>query len=550
MTFSPLSHKERVETAVRLKGGSAQPLSKRMAKYRIPGISIAVMNDYQIEWASGYGVRKQGTSDLVDTETLFQACSISKAVTAIAVLRLVSEGRLDLDADVNSYLRSWKVPRNDSWQPTVTIRELLSHTAGISVPWFAGYHRQQDIPTLRQVLDGAQPSNTPDIRVTTAPGTRFRYSGGGFCILQQLLIDVMKQPFPELMRDLLLKPLGMEHSTFEQPLPVELEHVAAAGHRENGRPVAGDWYVYPEMAAAGLWTTPSDLARLGLELQRALAGKSHQLLSAPVMKELLTLHSHAGERGDVGLSIFLQGAGSDARFGHAGDNTGFTSLWTSLAHGGRGCVFMTNSDNGWPLQEELLHTIEQAYAWPDVPPGGALSPREESRSTLALTSDEMRGMGYKVVDMLVEHFEQVRDLPVTRQDSRAAMEQRPREQPPEQRMNIDALLQQVCEAIAWGFHLAEYTETLLRDSPNWEVISPAQMGIIAFRYTREDLSNAQLDALNAGLVDAMITDDYAMLSTTVLRERTVLRFCTINPRTTEQDIVETLRRLERFVSKG
>lgn len=537
MIFSPLSstageRKERVEMAVRLKGGSIQPLSKRMARYRVPGVSMAVMNDYQIEWASGYGVRKQGTSDPVDTETLFQACSISKAVTAIAVLRLVSEGRLDLDNDVNSYLRSWKVPRNGSWQPTVTIRELLSHTGGISVPWFAGYHRQQDIPTLRQVLDGAQPSNTPEIRVTTTPGTRFRYSGGGFCILQQLLIDVMKQPFPELMSDLLLEPLGMEHSTFEQPLPAELERVAAAGHRENGRPVAGDWYVYPEMAAAGLWTTPTDLARLGLELQGALAGKSHQLLSASVMKELLTPHCYAGERGNVGLSIFLQGAGPDGRFGHAGDNTGFTSLWISLREHGRGCVLMTNSDNGWPLQEELLRTIEQVYAWPDVPPGGARSPREESRSTLELTSDEMRGMGYKVVDMLVEHFEHIR------------------EQPSEQGMNFDALLQQVREEIARGFHLAEYAETLLRDSQNWEVICPAQMGIITFRYTREGVSNAQLDALNVGLVDAMIADGYAMFSTAVLRERTVLRFCTINPRTTEQDIAEALRRLERYASKG
>lgn len=361
--------KERIETMLMLaKNGRPRSLHQRLSDYAIPGASVAVINDYQIEWAAGYGVRKRGKPDRVDTETLFQACSTSKAVTAMAVLRLVEEGRLDLDADVNAFLRSWKIPANGLWQPKVTIRQLLSHTAGMSVPWFAGYHPQQDIPTLLEILNGAQPTNTPEIRVTGIPGLRFRYSGGGYTVLQQLLTDVMHLPFPELMRELVLNPLGMGHSTYEQPLPAQQAKTAAAGHRANGKPVPGDWHVYPEMAAAGLWTTPSDLARLAVELQCAREGRSHRLLSTQMVMQLLTPQSHDVERGDMGLGVFVQGTGSNGRFGHPGDNTGFTSYWVSLMQGGRGCILMTNSDNGWSLQEELLRAIAQAYAWPEPPP--------------------------------------------------------------------------------------------------------------------------------------------------------------------------------------
>lgn len=374
MTASPISHtaqekKERIETAVVLtKNGRPRSLHERMVAYTIPGVSIAVINDYHLEWACGYGVRKRGEPERIDTETVFQACSISKAVTAIAVLRLVEEGRLDLDTDVNLFLKSWKVPANGSWQPKVTLRQVLSHTAGISVPWFAGYHRDQDIPTLLEVLEGEQPANTPEMRVTTIPGVRFRYSGGGYCILQQSLMDVMNQPFPNLMHELVLGPLGMNHSTYEQPLPAHRSKMAAAGHRRSGKPVAGDWYVYPELAAAGLWTTPSDLAHFALDLQCAREEKPHQLLSTQMVKELLTPQSYGDDRGDMGLGVFVQGASPNARFGHPGDNAGFTSCWVSLMQRGQGCILMTNSDNGWSLQQELLRTIAQVYAWPELPP--------------------------------------------------------------------------------------------------------------------------------------------------------------------------------------
>ena len=358
--------RELVETQVLSTKRDIRSLVQRMADHTIPGVSLALINDYQLEWAAGYGVRENGRSEQIDSETLFQACSISKAVTAVAVLRLVEQGRLELDEDVNAFLNSWKVTAQGKGQTPVTIRQLLSHTAGMSVAWFPGYHREQDIPTLLEILDGAQPSSTPEIRVIETPGTHFHYSGGGYAVLQQLLIDTMKEPFPELMRELILEPLEMRRSTYEQFHHAHISKTAR-GHRASGKPVAGGWYLYPELAAAGLWTTPSDLARFALELQLARGGRSQRLLSTSMIRELLTPQAKGDSRGDMGLGIFVQGTGSGARFGHPGDNAGFTSCWVSLQEDGRGCVLMTNSDKGWPLQEELLRTIEQVYAWPELP---------------------------------------------------------------------------------------------------------------------------------------------------------------------------------------
>jgi len=326
---------------------------------RIPGVSIAVINDYRIEWACGYGLLEMGQPDNVGTETLFQACSISKAVTAIAALRLVELGQLDLNTDVNAFLTSWKVPpyEQGAGQPVVTLQQLLSHTAGMSVAWYPGYHRDQDIPTLHEVLESDYVSNTPEVRITTAPGQKFRYSGGGYSVVQQVLVDVMKKPFPELMRELVFEPLEMQQSTYEQPLAAERWHVAATGHRSKGKPIPGKWHIYPEMAAAGLWTTPSDLARFALALQLAKAGMPSRLLSPQMVDELLTPQSDAGDRGEIGLGVFIHGTGNHARFGHAGDNAGFNCQWISLVHKGQGCVIMTNSDTGWSITDKLPDII-------------------------------------------------------------------------------------------------------------------------------------------------------------------------------------------------
>ena len=371
-----LTRIERIETALRQTKKGTRSLVECMSRHRIAGASIAVINEYEIEWARGYGVREMGGVDSVDVETRFQACSISKPVTAVAALRLVEQGLLDLDRDVNTFLTSWKLPADRTLQQQPTLRQLLSHTAGISVPWFAGYHPEQDIPTLREILDSEQPSNNFAVRITELPGVRFHYSGGGYCILQQLLVDIMKKPFPQIMQELVFNPLSMQHSTYEPPHSnVEARCIApmspqqenvAIGHRSSGKPMAGKWHIFPEMAAAGLWTTASDLARFALGLQKAKANQSGQILSPHMVEEMLTPQSKGDERGDMGLGIFVKGRGRTARIGHPGDNPGFACSWLSLIHEGRGCVVMTNSDNGWALQNDLASTIAQVYAWPPV----------------------------------------------------------------------------------------------------------------------------------------------------------------------------------------
>lgn len=337
-----------------------------MKKYRVPGVSVAIIHDYSVAWSRAYGVLQAGQAAPTRADSLFQACSISKAVTAVATLRLVQAGSLDLDTDVNRFLTTWKIPANGTWQPIVTLRQLLSHTAGINVPWFYGYHRDQNIPSLVQILTGEKPANTPGIRVTLLPGTRFRYSGGAYCILQQLLCDLRRQPFPELMRDLVLDPIGMAHSTFEQPLPEKYWNNTSSGHRANGNPLAGGWHTMPEMAAAGLWTTATDLARFSIDLQLALAGQPDHLLSPETVRILISPEVPHDSSGFMGLGVWREGNGPDARFGHPGDNEGFACRWTASREAGMGAVIMTNSDSAGELVADVLHDVAQAYEWQEV----------------------------------------------------------------------------------------------------------------------------------------------------------------------------------------
>src|SRR5579871_2129636 len=214
-------------TYLRGMAAPTYPLAERLAYYETPGISIAVIEDYEIAWTRGYGVKEAGKSDAVTTETLFQAGSISKPVAAMAALHLVEAGKLDLDEDVNTYLTSWKVPPNADWQPRITLRQLLSHTAGLTIHGFPGYLPTRPIPTVPQLLDGEPPANTGAVRVNAVPGTQFRYSGGGTTIVQLMLMDVLGKPFPQIMRKLVLDPLQMHHSTYEQPLPPSRAEFAA-----------------------------------------------------------------------------------------------------------------------------------------------------------------------------------------------------------------------------------------------------------------------------------------------------------------------------------
>ena len=342
---------------------AGKALAERMADLKVPGISIAVINDGAIEWAKGYGVAEEGAATPVNSHTLFQAASISKPVAALAALRLVEQGKLVLDEDVNLKLRSWKVPENDFTKAEkVTLRRLLSHTAGLTVSGFGGYPADAPVPTLVQVLNGEKPANSAPIQADVLPGSLWRYSGGGFTVAQQLMMDVSGLPFPELLAELVLKPVGMDDSTYEQPLPASRRPVAAGGHTSDGKLLPGHSHTYPEMAAAGLWTTPTDLAKFLLEIQRALQGRS-AILSPSMAREMTT-----AQKSGYGLGLSLSGSGAAANFGHGGSNEGFKCQMTAFVESGRGAVVMTNGDRGGFLASEVLRSIAREYGWPAFQP--------------------------------------------------------------------------------------------------------------------------------------------------------------------------------------
>src|SRR5437764_7865514 len=249
-----------------------------MTRYHVPGASIAVIANYRLQWACGYGVREVGQSEPITPNTLFQACSVSKPVTAIAALRLVQEGLLNLDEDLNSYLVSWKVPTNRTGQSQVTLRQLLSHTAGLTLSWYLGFRPGSNMPTLLHVLNGEAPAKTRAVRVQIPPGTRFRYSESHFALLQQLLTDLTRTPFPDLMQTLVFEPLGMRDSSYHPSFSAQQFSTTATGHYFDGVPIKGKWRIFPALAASGLWTTPFDLAQLIIDIQLARAGRPSKVL--------------------------------------------------------------------------------------------------------------------------------------------------------------------------------------------------------------------------------------------------------------------------------
>jgi CubicO group peptidase (beta-lactamase class C family) len=289
-----------------------------MRFYKVPGVSVAFFDHGKIIWTRAYGLADVATKKPVTTETLFQAASISKPASALAALHLVEQGKLSLDENVNDKLRTWKVGDNQfTAQEKVTVRRILSHSAGLTFQGLPGYASGEPIPTVVQILNGEKPANIDPIRVDVVPGTIWRYSNGGYVVLQTLMSDVTAKPFPELMNELVLRPAGMTHSTYEQPLPKNLWPSAATPYDDNGDPVKGGWHTYPEMAPAGLWTTPSDLARMAIEIQNEYAGKTDKILSQQMVRAMLT-----HQKDDWGLGVALP-PGHKARFAHGGQNAGY-----------------------------------------------------------------------------------------------------------------------------------------------------------------------------------------------------------------------------------
>ena len=351
--------------ALRAQPASVAPESlgipEMLAQFKVPAVSVAVIRDFKVEWARAWGVKDAKSSDPPTVDTLFQAASISKPVAAMASLRAIQDGRFGLDQDVNTILKSWKVPASAhvNGMP-VTPRMLMSHTSGSDDGFgFPGYHPDVARPSIVQILDGQSPSNRGAVRWARPPMAGFKYSGGAVTIQELVLTDVLGKPFPRILQDIVLGPIGMSNSTYEQPLPAARQGHAAHAHDRDGQPGDAPWRVHPEHAAAGLWTTATDLAKFAIEVQQALAGRSTRVLTKATAQEMVT---------PVGVGPFAVGftiakAGEGWYFSHGGSNWGFRCDLIAHRSKGYGVVIMTNGDNGGALITALRDKISRAAGW-------------------------------------------------------------------------------------------------------------------------------------------------------------------------------------------
>nr|WP_314860666.1 serine hydrolase domain-containing protein [uncultured Undibacterium sp.] len=335
-------------------------LADSMAKYNVQGLSIALIHDGKLAWTQGFGVKTAGSKDAVTSNTLFQAASISKPVSATAMLKLVEQGKLSLDAPINTFLKTWQLPDNDFTKTEpVTLRRLVSHSAGLNGHGFPGYASDATVPTVQQILDGKAPANTKAIRVVMTPGSTWRYSGGGTTIMQLAMAETTGEAFPALMQRLVLDPIGMQNSAFEQPLSKAKQDLAAAGHDDQGKMISGRWHTYPELAAAGLWTTPTDLTKWAIEIAEARAGKSTKTLSQKMATAMLT-----EQKAPSGLGPALGNSGDAMYFQHGGSNQGYSCFVVYFPALGRGAAIMTNGDAGSVVYRQILNSLAKEYQWP------------------------------------------------------------------------------------------------------------------------------------------------------------------------------------------
>ncbi|WP_461136771.1 serine hydrolase domain-containing protein [Spirosoma lituiforme] len=371
-------------TYIPVVGQPRWTIAERMKAYGIPGVSIAVVHQGKLAWAKGYGWADTTRRLPVTTETLFSAGSVSKPVAAVAALQLVEQGIMSLDTPINRYLTSWKIPESDfTRQRAVTLRQLLSHTAGATQHGFWGIQPEDPLPTVVQILNGDSVAQSRRIEISFRPGTQWRYSGGGVMIAQLAVMDQTHKPYADFVYQTVLAPLRMTSSTFEQPLPARYKDQAAWAYCRQ------DWfkgkpYVYPQQAAAGLYTTPTDLAKFMIELQRAYQGKS-TLLSQTVAQEMLhpeardifggsgySVDRMALDSTNMGLGFFLtqrSDGQSDQYFFHSGQNAGFVSMFMGSLHEGNGVVVMVNENDGTGLINEIVRSVAQVYHWSNVLPG-------------------------------------------------------------------------------------------------------------------------------------------------------------------------------------
>lgn len=330
-----------------------------MTYYKIPGLSIAVIQNHKLVWAKGYGFANDSSKTPVTTQTLFQAGSISKSLNAVGVMKLVQQNKLDLNADINNYLNSWKFPYDSvSKGKKITTANLLSHSAGINVHGFGGYEPGAPIPTIVQVLNGEKPANTPRIHSVVAPGLGYQYSGGGITVSQLMVMDITSQPYADYMKKEVLKPFGMNGSTFTQPAADDDKKLLAIAYNEDEKPIRGNYHIYPEQAAAGLWANPIDLAKYIIAMQLAYEGKANKVLNTETVKQMFKVYAGS----EAGLGVFISKTDSVSYFSHDGADAGFRARYVGSFEGGNGIVVMVNSNNDGVINE-LINSVAKVYGF-------------------------------------------------------------------------------------------------------------------------------------------------------------------------------------------
>ncbi|SHM09937.1 serine hydrolase domain-containing protein [Mucilaginibacter sp. OK098] len=348
---------------VKIQDSTGWNILDRMAYYRINGVSVAVINNYKIEWVKGYGWADTAQKIPVTISTLFQPASIGKSIHAVGTMKLVQDGRIDLHHDINAYLKRWKFPYDSlSRGKKITTLELLSHTAGLSVHGFDGYKWYQPLPNIIQILNGEPPANSPAVRSVFEPGTKFEYSGGGYAISGMEVEDVTGRPYADYMTQTIFKPLGMNHTFYYSQLTEKQKKNLATAYRFDGKDIGCKYHIYPEDACgASLWSTPADLAKFIIELQLSLKSRNNKILSSTTVKQMFTPQIEKNNA----LGFFIEQKGSDTYFHHDGLNEGFVADYYASIKNGNGVVIMANTDLAAyiDITEEIINSVATVYKW-------------------------------------------------------------------------------------------------------------------------------------------------------------------------------------------
>ncbi|WP_449539668.1 serine hydrolase domain-containing protein [Ferdinandcohnia sp. Marseille-Q9671] len=336
-------------------------IQERMEHYKVQGVSIALIKNGQISGTENYGILEANSNRKVNENSIFSACSISKFIAGLTALKLVEEGHLTLDENANDRLVTWKVPENNYTKiKKVTLRNLLSHQSGILDPEGSFYELRSDIgtPLLVELLEGKTPYCKDPIEVHYEPESEFHYSDAGYCIIQQLIEDVTRTPFYQVVNKFIFQPLGMKNSYFHNTLEEIEKKEFSCGHNRKGEVVNGKYPIYPYPTASGVWTTSLDLATLVLELMDAVKGESKIGISKSLAKEMIT-----SQRGKswTGLGVFLEGTGTELEVTALGWGVGFQCMVVAYPHIEKGTIIMTNTELGVHQMKGIIGEIYKSY---------------------------------------------------------------------------------------------------------------------------------------------------------------------------------------------